>query len=725
MPHVAATLWACTVTCVSGSGSDGESLPRRATTSDGYTAASKSAGALDQSSIDSKLVVAHEQAANTATGQRSPQLCRNEQRDDPCRRRQRERSLDEQRREVDLGREANAGARRGGAGAPGGAAIRREASAQRGARTSRNPVHAHPRRIPHDDIEPAGAGDVGEMRGKGEGKRSAGQQRPTACSHPRDARREAPLAQCALHWRPTTAPRRDRGRARPRRCRAGQRRWLRFGDRAVRSRRCVRRDRGRVRVSSCERRPLVHNARAIVRSTPRRLFRTWTASSTASASPTRMLRSRFGSGVTCAGSRAGLSMTTLSQSRSWQSQTAVGLNVDAEDRARQHSRVAAPRSGVHRRGDPAVARFARARGRETLPTRRPGRATEAARASRARHRAPSSGLPALGADAAGTRSSSDWPRACASASSVTRATSSCGVKNAPVFRRSCDAIIDSNARPSISGSTAASDQSAVSSRAVKRYRPSSSDRKRPSSSSRNSSSACVRSSADRENRPPLRNGNPAKRASGRRAGSDGCVERAEEQGHQHSPLKTASAAQAVVVTAREKRPVAVEPFLGLEKREKEQARRVEQRDVSASVGAVRSRDASAARVPTTLLERAIETPGHGLAAEDRHPARVRQHVHRLHCGTRARTVSRHRCPRPACGRPATRSPAVPTVRVTTLLARPRSWSSGRRWRARANAARAWSSAERGCETTSRIGLRPPMSSSSARSVPGPRATDAS
>jgi hypothetical protein len=54
-------------------------------------------------------VVARKQAADTATCQGPPQLRRNEERDDTCRRRHLERSLDEQRCEIHLRREPDAG----------------------------------------------------------------------------------------------------------------------------------------------------------------------------------------------------------------------------------------------------------------------------------------------------------------------------------------------------------------------------------------------------------------------------------------------------------------------------------------------------------------------------------------------------------------------------------------------------------------------------------------
>ena len=56
----------------------------------------------------------------------------------------------------------------------------------------------------------------------------------------------------------------------------------------------------------------------------------------ASASPTRMLQSRFGSGGTALMRVSSLSITTESQSRSSQSHTAVGIDVHAVDRSREH-----------------------------------------------------------------------------------------------------------------------------------------------------------------------------------------------------------------------------------------------------------------------------------------------------------------------------------------------------------------------------------------------------
>ena len=91
-----------------------------------------SAGASDQSSMGEQLVVGHEQAANTATGQRPPQLCRNEQCDDPAGAASAsDRSMNSAARSTCAAkptpaRDATAPV------APSGTAIRREASAQRG-----------------------------------------------------------------------------------------------------------------------------------------------------------------------------------------------------------------------------------------------------------------------------------------------------------------------------------------------------------------------------------------------------------------------------------------------------------------------------------------------------------------------------------------------------------------------------------------------------------------
>ena len=49
-------------------------------------------------------------------------------------------------------------------------------------------MHAHPWRIPDDDVEPAGVRDVGEMRGEREGKCRAGNQRAFACANRSDVR---------------------------------------------------------------------------------------------------------------------------------------------------------------------------------------------------------------------------------------------------------------------------------------------------------------------------------------------------------------------------------------------------------------------------------------------------------------------------------------------------------------------------------------------------------
>src|SRR5688500_2220835 len=73
----------------------------------------------------------------------------------------------------------------------------------------------------------------------------------------------------------------------------------------------------------------------------------------------------------------------------------------------------------------------------------------------------------------------------------------------------------------------------------------------------------------------------AEGARGRGASDRSRVERAEEQRAEDTPVVRAAGGHALVEASLEKGTVAVEPSLALQKGEKEQSRRVEQRDLAA------------------------------------------------------------------------------------------------------------------------------------------------
>src|SRR5258708_3862565 len=113
------------------------------------------------------------ESPHTAAGKRSPQLGRHEQRNATACRRELCASFHEQRREIDLRREPSrrvAGAR---AELPTSLAIRHEPGTQTGARSRRNVVQPHPRRIADHEIEAAARMCRAEVGRKRERNRSS------------------------------------------------------------------------------------------------------------------------------------------------------------------------------------------------------------------------------------------------------------------------------------------------------------------------------------------------------------------------------------------------------------------------------------------------------------------------------------------------------------------------------------------------------------------------
>jgi hypothetical protein len=85
-------------------------------------------------------------------------------------------------------------------------------------------------------------------------------------------------------------------------------------------------------------------------------------------------------------------------------------------------------------------------------------------------------------------------------------------------------------------------------------------------------------------------------------------------------VESTTAGDALLVLVHEERAIPVQPTLGLEKAKKEQARRVEQRELAACVlSAARGRRRHAV---DRDLQLAIETNSERFATEDLHPSRV-------------------------------------------------------------------------------------------------------
>ena len=147
----------------------------------------------------------------------------------------------------------------------------------------------------------------------------------------------------------------------------------------------------------------------------------------ASASPTRMLRSKFGNGITRDGSDSSASITTDNQSRSSQSHTAVGListpKIDVVSTSRRRSES--------ERRSPAAPDSAAKRSRactRNAPDPHAGSRMRTARTASAKRRA-SRALTRSPASAARTTRSSAPKRASAASSPApaTRCSNSCGV----------------------------------------------------------------------------------------------------------------------------------------------------------------------------------------------------------------------------------------------------------------------------------------------------------
>lgn len=119
----------------------------------------------------------HETAQPTAR-ERAPQLHGDQQREGAARREQANRSLDEQRGDVDLRGESAAGAGRRSAGFPRRRARDLEVAAKLGALLRREPMKSNPRRIADDETEPTAQPDVREEHGKREWKCAASGDAP-------------------------------------------------------------------------------------------------------------------------------------------------------------------------------------------------------------------------------------------------------------------------------------------------------------------------------------------------------------------------------------------------------------------------------------------------------------------------------------------------------------------------------------------------------------------
>ena len=120
--------------------------------------------------------------------------------------------------------------------------------------------------------------------------------------------------------------------------------------------------------------------------------------------------------------------------------------------------------------------------------------------------------------------------------------------------------------------------------------------------------------------------NASERASRRGPPAGRCVQRPEEERIEQPPVHFAAARAARVEGIAEELAVAVEPALGLEEREEEDARRAEQGEL-----APRPLRRATARGPRErsdhALEFAIEAPRERVAPEQLAPAMVHEHVH--------------------------------------------------------------------------------------------------
>src|SRR5688572_23382326 len=104
-----------------------------------------------------------------------------------------------------------------------------------------------------------------------------------------------------------------------------------------------------------------------------------------------------------------------------------------------------------------------------------------------------------------------------------------------------------------------------------------------------------------------------------------------EEWEEHATMVASAGRGAVIESTREESAVSVEPALGFEEGEEEQARRAEE----CELGAVVERDAAGegvAEVGRQPLERSVEAAGYGFAAEDVEPACVGERVGLAVCG---------------------------------------------------------------------------------------------
>jgi hypothetical protein len=122
----------------------------------------------------------HQQLANSATGERSPQLGRQQVRESSTRPQQITRTLDKECSQIDLSGESATGTSPPGTGFPSRPTIHHELLPQSLTRDLGYAMHSDPRWIANDQIEAADGRYVREMSAERKGKRGAVVQ----CSHP-------------------------------------------------------------------------------------------------------------------------------------------------------------------------------------------------------------------------------------------------------------------------------------------------------------------------------------------------------------------------------------------------------------------------------------------------------------------------------------------------------------------------------------------------------------
>src|SRR6185437_10941710 len=125
-----------------------------------------------------KIRIGGEQSPHTASGERAPEFAWHEHRQRAAGREELERSLDEQRGDVDLGGKAACRAGEHRARIPGRGPRDAEIAPVDLPLCGRDAVHAHPGRIADDKIESTARGDVGEVYAEGERQRTTGGDSP-------------------------------------------------------------------------------------------------------------------------------------------------------------------------------------------------------------------------------------------------------------------------------------------------------------------------------------------------------------------------------------------------------------------------------------------------------------------------------------------------------------------------------------------------------------------